>query len=95
MQIDQTLLSKLEKLSALKIVDEKKTELVEQLSEIVSFVEKLNELDLSSSEIMISATKGETPLRADIPKDSTIIDTILEHSPKNFEHFFLVPKIVE
>lgn len=95
MQIDQTLLSKLEKLSALKIADEKKEELLKELSEIVNFVEKLNELDLSSSEALINTTKGQTPLRMDISQNSDIIDEVLEHSPKSFEHFFLVPKIIE
>ena len=49
MQIDDTLLNKLEKLSALQISDEKREEVKKQLSEIVSFVDILNELDLSSS----------------------------------------------
>jgi len=50
MQIDDTLLNKLEKLSALQISDEKREEVKKQLSEIVSFVDILNELDLSSDE---------------------------------------------
>lgn len=49
MQIDEKLLSKLEKLSALQIEEEKRSEVICELSEIVNFVEKLNELDLSSS----------------------------------------------
>ena len=42
MQIDDTLLNKLEKLSALQINDEKRDEIKKQLSEIVSFVDVLN-----------------------------------------------------
>lgn len=45
MQIDDTLLNKLEKLSALQINDEKREEIKKQLSEIVSFVDILNELE--------------------------------------------------
>ncbi|ENU2748388.1 Asp-tRNA(Asn)/Glu-tRNA(Gln) amidotransferase subunit GatC, partial [Campylobacter coli] len=58
MQIDEKLLSKLEKLSALQIEEEKRSEVICELSEIVNFVEKLNELDLSSSEVTISTIKG-------------------------------------
>ncbi|ENL6553675.1 aspartyl/glutamyl-tRNA amidotransferase subunit C, partial [Campylobacter jejuni] len=50
MQIDEKLLSKLEKLSALQIT-KNRNETIAQLSEIVNFVEKLNELDLDSQEI--------------------------------------------
>lgn len=59
MQIDEKLLSKLEKLSALQIEEEKRSEVICELSEIVNFVEKLNELDLSSSEVTISTIKVE------------------------------------
>lgn len=59
MQIDEKLLSKLEKLSALQIEEEKRSEVICELSEIVNFVEKLNELDLSSSEVTISTVKVE------------------------------------
>ncbi|ENU2685528.1 Asp-tRNA(Asn)/Glu-tRNA(Gln) amidotransferase subunit GatC, partial [Campylobacter coli] len=65
MQIDEKLLSKLEKLSALQIEEEKRSEVICELSEIVNFVEKLNELDLSSSEVAISTIKGGAPFRSD------------------------------
>ncbi|EPS5758848.1 Asp-tRNA(Asn)/Glu-tRNA(Gln) amidotransferase subunit GatC, partial [Campylobacter coli] len=64
MQIDEKLLSKLEKLSALQIEEEKRSEVICELSEIVNFVEKLNELDLSSSEVAISTIKGGAPFRS-------------------------------
>ena len=48
MQIDDALLNKLEKLSSLKIGDEKRDEIKRQLSEILSFVDVLGELNLSN-----------------------------------------------
>ncbi|TKX32645.1 Asp-tRNA(Asn)/Glu-tRNA(Gln) amidotransferase subunit GatC [Campylobacter aviculae] len=95
MQIDEKLLSKLEKLSALKIAEEKRIEVIQELSEIVNFVDKLNELDLSFSEITINTIKGGTPFRVDEARVSNVINQVLEHSPKYSEHFFIVPKIIE
>lgn len=95
MQIDENLLSKLEKLSALKIDDKKRNELINQLSEIVNFVEKLNELDLSSLQVTINTIEGGAPFRKDEVKSSEIIDEVLKNAPKNNEHFFIVPKIIE
>ncbi len=95
MQIDENLLSKLEKLSTLKIDEAKRKELIDQLSEIVNFVEKLNELDLSSLEAMISTTPGGTPFRKDAVQSSAVIDEVLKNAPKCEGRFFAVPKIIE
>ncbi|MDX2323230.1 Asp-tRNA(Asn)/Glu-tRNA(Gln) amidotransferase subunit GatC [Campylobacter hepaticus] len=94
MQIDEKLLSRLEKLSALQII-ENREEIILELNEIVSFVENLNELDLNSQEVAINAIKGETPLRTDKIKANQVIDQILNCAPQTQEHFFIVPKIIE
>ncbi|ECZ4078253.1 Asp-tRNA(Asn)/Glu-tRNA(Gln) amidotransferase subunit GatC [Campylobacter jejuni] len=94
MQIDEKLSSKLEKLSALQIT-KNRNETIAQLSEIVNFVEKLNELDLDSQEITVSTIKGGAPLRIDEIRNSNVIDEVLDCAPKKQEHFFVVPKIIE
>ncbi len=81
MQIDEKLLSKLEKLSALQIT-KNRNETIAQLSEIVNFVEKLNELDLDSQEITVSTIKGGAPLRIDEIRNSNVIDEVLDCAPK-------------
>lgn len=95
MQIDENLLNKLEKLSALRIANERRVEVINQLSEIVDFMERLNELDLNSSQITISTIEGGTPLRRDEVKTSKVVDEVLQNAPKSNEHFFTVPKIIE
>lgn len=96
MKIDDALLQKLEKLSSLKISDEKREGVIEQLSEIVSFVEILNELDLTHEEATFTTVAGGTPLREDIPYVvPSIVKTILEHAPNSENGFFVVPKIIE
>lgn len=95
MQLDENLLNKLEKLSALRISGEKRVEIINQLSEIVSFTEKLNELDLNSSQITINTIEGGTPFREDRTKTCEVIDEVLKNAPKSNEHFFMVPRIIE
>ena len=96
MQIDDTLLSKLEKLSALKIDDNKREEAIAELTKIVSFVEILNELDLTNETASFTTLKGGTPFRDDVPSiNEEIIKTILEHAPKSENTYFTVPKIIE
>ena len=96
MKLDDELLTKLEKLSSLKIDKEKREGVIEQLSEIVTFVENLNELDLQSEEATFTTVKGGTPMREDIPSnDPNIVATILENAPRSENGFFVVPKIIE
>lgn len=92
MTIDDELLKKLEKLSAIRIADDKREETKKQLSEIVGFVEILNELDLNSQE---NLALGATLFRQDDVKSVNVIDEILKNAPASAEHFFLVPKIIE
>ena len=89
------MLEKLEKLSALKIPDDKREEFKEQLSKIVDFVEVLNELNLDNLEATISPVSGGVLLRDDEPVKSDVIDIILENAPQKQGRSFEVPKIIE
>ncbi|AJC87529.1 Asp-tRNA(Asn)/Glu-tRNA(Gln) amidotransferase subunit GatC [Campylobacter insulaenigrae] len=95
MQIDDKLLTKLEKLSALKVSEEKRKELEQQLGQIVDFVQKLDELKLDGIEAITSTTTGGTPFREDESCKSSVIEIISKHAPKSQEGFFIVPKIIE
>jgi aspartyl-tRNA(Asn)/glutamyl-tRNA(Gln) amidotransferase subunit C len=96
MKIDDKLLAKLEKLSSLEIVSEKREETIKEIGKIVDFVENLNELDLDDKEASFLTIDGGTPFREDIPKSNPkIIKTILENAPKSEGGFFVVPKIIE
>ncbi|WP_455755809.1 Asp-tRNA(Asn)/Glu-tRNA(Gln) amidotransferase subunit GatC [Sulfurimonas sp.] len=96
MQVDDALLTKLEKLSYLKISDDKREEIINQLSEIVSFVDNLSELDTEGVDDSFAMNDSSTHLREDTPScDTDVNDDILKNAPKSGDHFFVVPKIIE
>ncbi len=96
MQIDYTVLAKLEKLSSLQVDTAKKEEIIKQLSEIVSYVENLSELDTQVLDASFSTLEGGTPMREDRPRcDASIPRDILAHAPKSSDDFFIVPAILE
>ena len=96
MQVDDALLTKLEKLSFLKINDNKREEIISQLSEIVSFVDNLSELNTDGVDDKFAMSNAATPLREDVPScDASINDEIISHAPNSADHFFIVPKIIE
>lgn len=96
MHIDETLLQRLEKLSYLQIPEEYRAEMISQLSEIVSFVDNLAELDTDGIEATFSMSDTATRLREDAGYvDRAVNNDILAHAPHAQEHFFIVPKIIE
>ncbi|NPA27543.1 MAG: Asp-tRNA(Asn)/Glu-tRNA(Gln) amidotransferase subunit GatC [Epsilonproteobacteria bacterium] len=96
MKIDNNLLKKLENLSALEINEEKKEEIIKQLSDILEYVENLNELDTSNLDSYFSTLEGGTPMREDIPYcDKEIPKIILKYAPEARDDFFIVPAIIE
>jgi len=96
MQIDDTVLAKLEKLSHLRIDESKKEEVKEQLTGILNYIENLNELDTGSLSPTFSTLDGGTPLRADVARESNdIAENILSHAPQSTDDFFIVPAIIE
>jgi len=96
MQIDDTVLAKLEKLSHLRIDESKKEEVKEQLSGILSYIDNLNELDTESLSTSFSTLEGGTPLRVDSPREvNEIAKDILKNAPQSRDDFFIVPAIIE
>ncbi|MCF6309431.1 MAG: Asp-tRNA(Asn)/Glu-tRNA(Gln) amidotransferase subunit GatC [Sulfurimonas sp.] len=96
MKVDDALLTKLEKLSFLKVSADKREDIIEQLSEIVSFVDNLSELDTDGVDDNFAMNDEATMLREDKASCSTDInDNILKNAPQSADHFFIVPKIIE
>lgn len=94
--IDNTVLEKLEKLSMLKIEDDKKDALATQLTEILAYIENLNELNTDALDASFSTLSGGTPLREDVANSNPeISQNIFSHAPNAENDFFIVPKIIE
>jgi len=95
-QINNTVLEKLEKLSHLRIDDSKKEEVMEQLTEILGYIENLNELNTDTLDAAFSTLQGGTPLREDTPRtENSIAKDILSRAPESRDDFFIVPAIIE
>ena len=93
MKIDVKLIERLENLSMLEVGN--KEEMAKNLSEIVEFVEMLNELDTENIDATFNVLNASTPLREDVVKEENIIDEVLAYAPKAKDGYFIVPKIIE
>ena len=92
MNINESLLTRLEKLAMLKIDDNKRQEIQGQLSEILEFVENISSVETPSH---CFDEELKTPMREDIPQDAQIAKDVFAHAPLAQDGFFIVPKIIE
>ena len=95
MPIDKNQVKKVAKLSRISLEDNKIDSLSKDLDSILTFVEKLNELDTKEIKTLKSITDKTLEARNDIVDDGKIKDDILKNSPEKNEDFFIVPKVIE
>ena len=95
MPIDKNQVIKVAKLSRISLEDNKIDSLSKDLDSILTFVEKLNELDTIEIKTLKSIADKTLEARNDIIDDGKIKNDILKNSPEKNEDFFVVPKVIE
>ena len=82
-------------LARLALTSKETEQLGGQLSEIFSYIEKLNELDTNNVEPTSHVLPLSNVFRADRVKSSLPAEKILENAPDREVTFFKVPNIIE
>ena len=95
MSIDKDTVKHIAKLARISLNDEKIDALSKDLSSIIKFIEKLNELKTDKTKPLTSIINSSLKLRKDEIKDGKIRDQILKNSPEKNDEFFVVPKVIE
>ena len=95
MDIDIKQIEQIANLSRIKLTDDEKNIFREQLTDILGYIEKLNELDTDDVQPMAYATSIKNVFREDQQKSSFPRQEILELSPSSANGFFKVPKVLE
>lgn len=88
-------LSRAVKLARIELTPDEEQRLASQLGEVLQYVEKLNELDVSNVEPTAHATPLSNVMREDEPRESLSQEEALRNAPKTANGLFMVPKIVE
>ncbi|MBL8148950.1 MAG: Asp-tRNA(Asn)/Glu-tRNA(Gln) amidotransferase subunit GatC [Blastocatellia bacterium] len=97
MSITRQDVEKIAALANLALTEEEIQTFTVQLSSIVSYVEKMNELDTTDVEPMSHSTlSGDTSYtrREDDPKPSLGADLALSNAPDSGDGHFKVPKVI-
>lgn len=94
-EITQETVEKVAKLARIALQDGEAQDLSEDLTNIVSWVEQLQEVDVEGVEPMTSVTPQRLHRREDAITDGNIQTDVLANAPLIREGFYAVPKVVE
>ncbi|HET6245521.1 MAG: Asp-tRNA(Asn)/Glu-tRNA(Gln) amidotransferase subunit GatC [Bacteroidetes bacterium] len=95
MKIDDKMVDHLAHLSRLEFDKQAKDEITKDLNNILTFVEKLNELDTENVEPLIYMTDEFNVMREDEAIISLTQIEALKNAPKKDSDYFKVPKVLE
>ena len=95
MSIDKNTVKHISKLARISLDQKKIDSLSKDLSSIIKFIDKLNELKTEKTVPLTSIINASLKSRKDEIKVEKIRDQILKNSPENNEEFFVVPKVIE
>ena len=95
MALDRAAVARIAKLARIKVPDAELDHLAGELSNILGWIEQLNEVDIEGVEPMTSVVEVDLPARADEVTDGGYPDKIVANAPERHDDFFVVPKVIE
>lgn len=95
MNIDKQTIEKVADLARIKVQDHEIEGLREEMNKILTFMEKLNELDTDHVEPLVYMNKEVNVWREDVVKQEISVEEGLKNAAKHNESYFMVPKIIE
>ena len=94
MEVNDELVDKLAHLARLSFTADEKERMKSDLQQMITFVEKLNEVDTSDVEPLLFMTDEVNVLREDEVQGSVSREVALKNAPLKDEQFFKVPKVI-
>jgi len=95
MKIDKELLNKIAHLARLEFDENTAEAMMKDMTEIIDWVEKLNEVDTDGVEPLTTMSHEINTLRADENKPHLSHERALKNAPKKDDDYFRVPKVLE
>lgn len=95
MKIDRPLLDKIAHLSRLEFDEKDAEKMMSDMTAIVNWVEKLNEVDTEGVEPLTTMSLETNILREDEVKEHLSHERALRNAPGHDNDYFRVPKVLE
>lgn len=95
MEITRATLDKMAHLARLEFEGEQADQMVKDMTEIVTWVEKLREVDTTGIEPLTSMSQEVNAFREDNPMTSLSREDVLKRAPRHDDRHFRVPKVID
>jgi aspartyl-tRNA(Asn)/glutamyl-tRNA(Gln) amidotransferase subunit C len=95
MKINEELVDHIAHLARLEFEGDKKVAIQQDLERIVSFMEKLQEVDTENVEPLIFMNREINKFREDEAKVTLTQDQVLKNAPKKDSDYFRIPKVLD
>ena len=95
MNLDEKTIYKIADLARIHIDENEVETLIPEMNKILSFMEKLNELDTSNVKPLVYMNEATNVWREDVVKQEISTAEGLKNAAKHSNQFFMVPKIIE
>jgi len=95
MKVDRELLNKTAHLARLEFDEDTAEKMMKDMTEIIDWVEKLNEVDTEGVEPLTTMSQEINVLRDDETKPHLSHERALKNAPKKDAEYFRVPKVIE
>jgi aspartyl-tRNA(Asn)/glutamyl-tRNA(Gln) amidotransferase subunit C len=95
MVIDKQTVYKVADLARIEIKENEVDNLTKEMNKILTFMEKLNELDTEGVKPLVYMNEEANVWREDVAKNEISVEDGLKNAALHNESFFMVPKIIE
>ena len=95
MSVDKHIVRHIARLARIAVSDDEVAALAPELSNILGWIEQLQEVDVAGVQPMTAVIPNQLRLRDDVVTDGGIRDEVLRNAPAAEHGFFAVPKVIE
>lgn len=95
MNLDAKTIHKIADLARIHIDEKQVDVLIPEMNKVLSFMEKLNELDTTNVKPLVYMNESVNVWREDVVKQEITTEEGLKNAAKHADEFFMVPKIIE
>jgi aspartyl-tRNA(Asn)/glutamyl-tRNA(Gln) amidotransferase subunit C len=95
MTIDKETVEKVAHLARLELAEDEKDNMIADMSKILGFMAKLNEINTTGIEPLVYMTNEINVFREDVVKQEITHEEALRNAPKHDENYFLVAKVID
>ena len=95
MEVDKATVQRIARLARIRISDDEAAGLQSELSNILNWVEQLEEVNTDDVAPMTRVVPTELKMRDDVVTDGEKAEDVVANAPVRQDNFYVVPKVVE